>query len=90
MEAASTSETLVKKPIDQTARCYIPEYSHLHTRRCENLKSHPVLDFLNSLVIKLQFCSPSCFCIMQFIFTHVVLYLDGQGYILPDVLRLNL
>jgi hypothetical protein len=39
MEAASTSETSVK--FYQTARCNIPKDSHLHTRRRENLKSHP-------------------------------------------------
>jgi hypothetical protein len=38
MEADSTSETSVN--VDQTARCYILEDSHLHTRHRENLKSH--------------------------------------------------
>jgi hypothetical protein len=38
MEAASTSETLVN--FYQTTQCYNPEDSHLHTRRCENLKSY--------------------------------------------------
>jgi hypothetical protein len=37
-EAASTSETSVN--FYQTTRRYIPEDSHLHTRRRENLKSH--------------------------------------------------
>jgi hypothetical protein len=37
MEAASTSETLVN--FYQNIRRYNPEDSHLHTRRCENLKS---------------------------------------------------
>jgi hypothetical protein len=37
MEAARTSETLVQ--LYQTARCYNPEDSHLHTHRRENLKS---------------------------------------------------
>jgi hypothetical protein len=36
MEAASTSKTLVN--FYQTTRCNIPEDSHLHTRRRENLK----------------------------------------------------
>jgi hypothetical protein len=36
MEAASTSETLIN--FCQTARCYNPEDSHLHTRCHENLK----------------------------------------------------
>jgi hypothetical protein len=38
MKAASTSETSVN--IYQTTRCNIQEGSHLHTHRCENLKSH--------------------------------------------------
>jgi hypothetical protein len=42
MEAASTSETSVN--LYQTARHHIPEDSHLHTRRCENLKSY-LFDF---------------------------------------------
>jgi hypothetical protein len=37
MEAASTSETLLN--FYQTTRHNIPEDSHLHTRRRENLKS---------------------------------------------------
>jgi hypothetical protein len=37
METASTSETLVN--FYQTTRRNDPEDSHLHTRRCENLKS---------------------------------------------------
>jgi hypothetical protein len=37
MEIVISSETLVN--LYQTAR-YIPEDSHLHTRRRENLKSH--------------------------------------------------
>jgi hypothetical protein len=40
MEAARTSETLVK--LYQTTRCYNPEDSHLHTHRRENLKSYEV------------------------------------------------
>jgi hypothetical protein len=39
MAAASTSETSVN--IFQTTRRNDPEDSHLHTRRRENLKSHP-------------------------------------------------
>jgi hypothetical protein len=38
MEAASTSETSVN--FYQTTWHYNPEDSHLHSRRCENLKSH--------------------------------------------------
>jgi hypothetical protein len=38
MEAASTSEMSVN--FYQTTRRNNPEDSHLHTRRCENLKSH--------------------------------------------------
>jgi hypothetical protein len=38
MEAASTSETSAN--FYQTTRRYNPEDSHLHTRRCENIKSH--------------------------------------------------
>jgi hypothetical protein len=38
MEAASTSETSVN--FYQTTRRNNSEYSHLHTRRRENLKSH--------------------------------------------------
>jgi hypothetical protein len=38
MEAAGTSETSVN--FYKTTRRNIPEDSHLHTRRCENLKSH--------------------------------------------------
>jgi hypothetical protein len=38
MEAARTSETLVK--FYQTTRRYNPERSHLHSRRRENLKSY--------------------------------------------------
>jgi hypothetical protein len=37
MEAANTSETLLN--FYQTTRRNIPEDSHLHTRRRENLKS---------------------------------------------------
>jgi hypothetical protein len=40
MEAVSTPETSVN--IYQTTRRNIPEDSHFHTRRRENLKSHPV------------------------------------------------
>jgi hypothetical protein len=40
MEAESTSETSVN--FYQTTRRKNPEYSHLHTRRRENLKSHQI------------------------------------------------
>jgi hypothetical protein len=45
MEAASSSETSVN--ISQTTRCYIPEDSHLHTRRRDNPKFHFVLKGMN-------------------------------------------
>jgi hypothetical protein len=38
IEAVSTSQTLVN--FYHTSWCNIPEDSHLHTRHCENLKSH--------------------------------------------------
>jgi hypothetical protein len=38
MKAVNSSETLVN--FYQTTRCNIPEDSHLHTRRRENMKSH--------------------------------------------------
>jgi hypothetical protein len=38
-EAVNPCETPVN--FYQTTRCNIPEDSHLHTRRRENLKSHP-------------------------------------------------
>jgi len=38
MEAAHTSETSVD--IQLRTQQYIPEDSELHTRHCENLKSH--------------------------------------------------
>jgi hypothetical protein len=40
LEAASTSETSVNSY--QTTRRYIPEDSHLHTHRRENIKSHRI------------------------------------------------
>jgi hypothetical protein len=40
MEAVCTPETLVN--FNVTTKCYIPEDSKLHTRHCENLKSHMV------------------------------------------------
>jgi hypothetical protein len=40
MDAVSTSETSVN--VYQTTLPYNPEDSSLHTRRCENLKSHKV------------------------------------------------
>jgi hypothetical protein len=42
MEAASTSETSVN--FYQTTRRYNPKDSHLHTRRCENLKSYSLVE----------------------------------------------
>jgi hypothetical protein len=46
MEAARTFETSVD--IDLTTQQYIPEDSELHTRRCENLKSH-IFNLVNIL-----------------------------------------
>jgi hypothetical protein len=40
METVNSSETSVN--IYQTTRRNVLEYSHYHTRRRENLKSHPV------------------------------------------------
>jgi hypothetical protein len=40
MEAVHISETLVYS--NETTRRYIPEGSHLHSRRGENLKSHNI------------------------------------------------
>jgi hypothetical protein len=54
MEAARTSETLVK--LYQTTRCYNPEDSHLHTHRRENLKSYNEASFaLEGARLALQF-----------------------------------
>jgi hypothetical protein len=44
MEAASTSET--SESFYQTTWRNIPEDSHLHTRRCEILKSHLIVVLL--------------------------------------------
>jgi hypothetical protein len=49
MEAARTSETLVN--FYQTTRRYNPEDSHLHTHRCENLKSYFVCIFLFRMIL---------------------------------------
>jgi hypothetical protein len=50
MEAARTSETLVN--FYQTARCYNPEDSNLHTHRRENLKSYlDVILFADDLAL---------------------------------------
>jgi hypothetical protein len=59
MEAADTSEMSLN--CYQTAWCNIPEDSHLHTRCCENLKSHqalkvfPLTSFRRKLIIVVQF-----------------------------------
>jgi hypothetical protein len=42
MDTVSTYETSVN--FYETTRCNIPEHSHLHNRRRENLKSHTVVD----------------------------------------------
>jgi hypothetical protein len=44
MKAASTYETSVN--FYQTTRRNNPEDSHFHTRRHENLKSHPIPSFI--------------------------------------------
>jgi hypothetical protein len=49
MEAASTSETSVN--FYQTTRRNKPEYSYLHTRRCENMKSHLEITYVNAVSI---------------------------------------
>jgi hypothetical protein len=46
MEAVSTSKTSLN--FYQTTRRSIPEDSHLHTRRCKNLKSHQQVCFCNT------------------------------------------
>jgi hypothetical protein len=51
MDAANTSETSVN--FYQTTRRNIPEDCHLHTRRCENVKSHRSVVF--SLRYRLDF-----------------------------------
>jgi hypothetical protein len=53
MEAATTSETLVK--LYKTTRRYNPEDSHLLTHRRENLKSYEVRDVDNrTLMVRLE------------------------------------
>jgi hypothetical protein len=56
MEAVCTSETSVS--FNETPRCYIPEYSQLHTRRRENVKFRCIqsvqLIRVTSLFVKLQ------------------------------------
>jgi hypothetical protein len=48
MEAARTSETSVD---NYFTRQYIPEdKSELHTRRCENLKSHKICKYTQILI----------------------------------------
>jgi hypothetical protein len=50
MEATRTSETSVD--IDLRTRQYIPEDFELHTRRCENLKSHIIrLNVMQSQIL---------------------------------------
>jgi hypothetical protein len=57
MEAVSTSETSVS--ICHTTRRNIPEHSHLHTRRCENLKSHILFIIPNFLSLWVSPLFPS-------------------------------
>jgi hypothetical protein len=49
MKPVDSSETSVN--IYHTTRCYIPECSHLHTRRRENLKSHTVISCLQKTLV---------------------------------------
>jgi hypothetical protein len=49
MEVARTSETSVD--IQLKTRQYIPEYSELHTRRSENLKSKILPEFFKKHLI---------------------------------------
>jgi hypothetical protein len=51
MEAVSTSKTSVS--LYQTTRRNIPEDSHLHTRRRENLKLHQLLKLIDNLAFSL-------------------------------------
>jgi hypothetical protein len=55
MKAARTSETLIN--FYQPTRLYIPEDSHFHTRRHENLKSYLTLQDVSSLEFGLNFMS---------------------------------
>jgi hypothetical protein len=48
MEAAGTSETSVN--FCQTTWCNIPEDSHLHTRRLDNMKSQLARKYLWNLI----------------------------------------
>jgi hypothetical protein len=60
MEAVSTSEASVN--FYETARRYIPEDSHLHTHRLENLKPHVlqvvVITIFNNTIL---FCGRNCY-----------------------------
>jgi hypothetical protein len=47
MEAVITSD--ISLNFYETTRHNIPEDSHLHTRRRENLKSHTVKHFINNM-----------------------------------------
>jgi hypothetical protein len=53
VEAVSSSETSIN--MYQTTRCNVPEDSHLHTRRSENLRSHPfqvkAIDFYDIFIL---------------------------------------
>jgi hypothetical protein len=53
MEAARTSETSVD--IQLRTRQYIPGDSELHTRRCENLKSHIYTSLNTQIILGLAF-----------------------------------
>jgi hypothetical protein len=63
----STSETSAY--IYQTTRRNIPEYSHLHIRRRENLKSHPVTTRIQFLLGPTSFRARCIFRIFRIVIT---------------------
>jgi hypothetical protein len=90
MEAANTFETSVT--FYQTTRCNIPEDSHLHTRRRENLKSHSDPITLSSILMlsshlrlgtprgrfRSYFLIASCYLLFIYLFNGSV---NGSNYI---------
>jgi hypothetical protein len=67
MEVVRTSETSVY--FNETTWCYIPEHCHVHTRRCDNLKSHVSVNSLNAHII-----------FLTYILTLVKLCDSGKGH----------
>jgi hypothetical protein len=65
MEAVSTSKTSIN--VYQTTRCNIPEDSHPHTRRCENLKSHQ-----GASNVYFLYCSVICHTLAIFLLSQLV------------------